>query len=159
MRTIDEQAEIIRNAGYRLTKSRLAVLQVLAEVGSYADAATIYYLGRDILPHLGRVSVYRTLELLCELGLARKVHSPDGCHSFGRADSLEGHYLVCQQCGLITEFPCYGLDELLETVALQSGYTIRDHMLQLEGICPECQRKQISNTIHAITFINEQEIM
>ena len=139
MLTLEEQAEIIRNAGYRLTQSRLAVLKVLTETESYADAATIYRLGQQILPHLGRVSVYRTLELLCELGLARKVHSPDGCHSFGRADRAEGHYLICQQCGQITEFPCLGLDALLKTVAQQSGYTIRDHMLQLEGICPDCQ--------------------
>lgn len=140
MRTWEEQTEIIRNAGYRLTQSRLAVLKVLIEAESYADAATIYRLGRQILPRLGRVSVYRTLELFCELGLARKVHSPDGCHSFSRADFSGGHYLVCQQCGQITEFPCLGLDKLLETVASQSGYAIRDHMLQLQGICPDCQQ-------------------
>jgi Fur family ferric uptake transcriptional regulator len=139
MITLEEQTEIIRNAGYRLTQSRLAVLKVLAETESYADVATIYRLGKQSLPRLGRVSVYRTLELLCELGLARKVHSPDGCHSFGRADRAEGHYLICQQCGQITEFPCLGLEELLQTVEKQSGYTIREHMLQLEGLCPNCQ--------------------
>lgn len=139
MSTVAEQAKIIQDAGYRLTKARLAILEVLAAADNLLDATEILRLGREIHPRLGRVSVYRTLELLSKLGLARKAHGANGCHSFGLAGRAEGHYLVCQVCGVVTEFPCVGLEGLLEAVAQQSGFVIRGHLLQLEGVCPDCK--------------------
>ena len=137
--TIDEQACVIRDAGYRLTRSRLAVLQALAETDVWLDAAAVLELGRQFHPRLGQVSVYRTLELLTKLGLARRVHSKNGCHSYGRAGQGEGHFLICTQCGQLTEFACEGLDELIRSVGQRSGFSIRGHLLQLEGICTDCQ--------------------
>jgi Fur family ferric uptake transcriptional regulator len=136
---LEEQAQVLRDEGYRLTQPRLAVLEVLATADGFLDAAAILELGREIHPHLGRVSVYRTLDLLTELGLARKVHAADGCHSYGRAGRVEGHYLVCERCGQIQEFPCAGLDELIEPVARRFGFSVHKHLLQLEGACPDCQ--------------------
>ena len=139
MRTINELAQVIRSSGHRVTRSRLAVLKVLATAEGVLNAATIYRLGRREHPRLGRVSVYRTLDLLTELGLVRQIHGDGGCHSFARADRSEGHYLICQQCGQVSEFPCAGLDQLLDAVASQSGFLVRGHMLQLEGLCLACR--------------------
>jgi Fe2+ or Zn2+ uptake regulation protein len=139
MRTISELEQVIRSAGYRVTRSRLAVLHVLARADGVLDAAAIHRLGRREHPRLGRVSVYRTLDLLIELGLVRQIHGDGGCHGFARADRSEGHYLVCQSCGQVSEFPCAGLDQLLDAVARQSGFLVRGHMLQLEGLCPACR--------------------
>jgi Fur family ferric uptake transcriptional regulator len=139
MRTIGELAQVIRSAGHRVTQSRLAVLQVLAAADGVLDVATIYRLGRREHPRLGRVSVYRTLNLLTELGLVRQVHGDGGCRGFARADRSEGHYLVCQNCGQVSEFPCAGLDQWLDAVACQSGFLVRGHMLQLDGLCPACR--------------------
>jgi Fur family ferric uptake transcriptional regulator len=139
MARVEEQVQVIRNAGYRLTQPRLAVLEVLAAADGFMDAAAILELGRLIHPQLGRVSVYRTLDLLTKLGLARKVHAADGCHSYARADRAEGHYLVCKDCGQTNEFPCEGLDDVINPVAQRYGFLIHGHLLQLEGICPNCQ--------------------
>ncbi len=138
MRSVEEQTQILHNAGFRVTQPRLAVLETLARAEGTLDAATIHDLGRRFHPRLGRVSVYRALELLTELGLARKIHRPDGCHRFARADSAEGHYLICQACGQIQEFPCDGLEHLVASVGERYGYQVQDHLLQLEGICPDC---------------------
>jgi Fur family ferric uptake transcriptional regulator len=140
MADLEEQAEVMRRAGYRLTEPRKTVLRVLAAAHGFMDAAAILESGRLIHPHLGRVSVYRTLDLLTELGLARKVHAADDCHSYARADLLEGHYLVCERCGQITEFPCEGLDEMIKSVTQRYGFSVHGHLLQLEGLCPSCQR-------------------
>ena len=139
MRTVDEQANIIRGAGYRLTRSRLAVLQVLAAAEGVLDAAAIHQLGRQVHPGLGRVSVYRALGLLSELQLVRQVHGEGDCHGYARADRAEGHYLICQDCGQVKEFPCPGLDDLLKSVAHRSGFVLREHILQLEGLCSACR--------------------
>jgi Fe2+ or Zn2+ uptake regulation protein len=141
MRSIEDQAQVIRNAGYRLTRAREAVLQVLAQAEGSLDAAAIHRRGRHIHAALGRVSVYRTLDLLEELSLVRQLHGEDGCHTYARSDRPQGHYLVCQRCGQVTEFPCVGLEEWLETVGRRSGFEIRKHLVQLEGICGACRRR------------------
>jgi Fe2+ or Zn2+ uptake regulation protein len=141
MRSIEDQAQIIRNAGYRLTRAREAVLHVLAQADGSLDAAAIHRRGRRIHGALGRVSVYRALDLLEELNLVRQLHGEDGCHTYARADRPQGHYLVCQWCGQVTEFPCVGLEEWLDTVGRRSGFEIRKHLVQLEGICGACRRR------------------
>jgi Fe2+ or Zn2+ uptake regulation protein len=138
MRTLEQQVQVLRAAGYRVTQSRVAVLTVLAETDGVLDAATICAAGRELHPKLGRVSVYRALELLAELGLARRVHGANGCRSYARANWQEGHYLVCQGCGQVQEFPCDGLDRLVEQLGREYRFAVRHHLLQLEGLCAGC---------------------
>ena len=59
-------------------------------------------------------------------------------HCYASADARR-HYLICQRCHRLTEFPCNGLDGLIEDVRQQTAYTITDHLLELSGLCPDCQ--------------------
>ena len=97
-------AQALRQAGYRLTRPRLAVLQVLRENQEGLDPQEVHRLGKAICPSLGLVTVYRTLDLLAELGLVRRVHSEQHCHSFASA-GRDRHYLLCQGCHRVIEFP------------------------------------------------------
>ena len=139
VRKIDGQVEILRQAGYRVTRSRLAVMRVLSLASETLDVSSIHQLGSEIHPKLGRVSVYRALDLLVRLGLARRVHGPNGCHGYARADRDEGHYLICHHCGRVSEFPCVGLDRFLKSIGDQFGFVIQHHLLQLEGLCMDCR--------------------
>jgi Fur family transcriptional regulator, ferric uptake regulator len=134
-------AQALREAGYKLTQPRLAVLRVLAENDAGLNPEAIYAHGKTIYPSLGLVTVYRTLELLAELGLVRRVHSEHRCHSYASA-RVDRHYLICEGCHRVVEFPCHGLEALLESVRQQTGYTINAHLLELSGLCPECQMGQ-----------------
>jgi Fur family ferric uptake transcriptional regulator len=136
-----EQAEVartLREAGYRLTRPRLAVLKVLQDNDEGLNPEEIYRQGKAVCASLGLVTVYRTLELLTKLGLVRRVHSEQRCHSYAIAGA-DRHYLVCKGCHRVTEFPCEGLDGLIEGVRRQTGYTITKHLLELSGLCPDCQ--------------------
>jgi Fur family ferric uptake transcriptional regulator len=137
--SVEEMTQALRQAGYRLTQPRLAVLQVLQEDNGYLSPTEIHELGRVIYPSLGLVTVYRTLEMLDELGLARRVHGQGNCHGYARANSARGHYLVCHQCGQVTEFPCEGMEGVIEAVQRRSGFTVEEHLLELVGLCPACQ--------------------
>ncbi|MBN1261192.1 MAG: transcriptional repressor [Anaerolineae bacterium] len=134
-------AQALREAGYRLTQPRLAVLQVLQENEAGLNPEEIHQLGKTLCPSLGLVTVYRTLDLLAELGLARRLHSEHQCHSYASART-DRHYLICERCHRVIEFPCHGLDELLESVRQHTGYTINEHLLELRGLCPDCQENQ-----------------
>jgi len=134
--------ESLEGSGYRLTKPRLAVAEILAQSPRALDATEIYDLARERCPSLGLVSVYRTLEKLEELGLIQRVHHPDGCQAFIAGFTGHQHLLICQQCGKTEFFEGDNLDPLFERVARSSGYQIKDHWLQLFGICADCKAGQ-----------------
>ena len=136
-----KMAQALRQAGYRLTKPRFAVLQVLEENDAGLNPEEIHRRGKEIHKPLGLVTVYRTLAILNELGLVRRVHSEHHCHNYATA-GVERHYLVCQACHRVIEFPCDGLHDLIEDVRQRTGYTITEHLLELSGLCPGCQAGQ-----------------
>jgi Fur family ferric uptake transcriptional regulator len=136
---LEEMTQMLRRAGYRLTQPRLAVLRVLQGNNGYLSPAEIYERGRNLHPSLGLVTVYRTLETLDKLGLVRRVHGQGNCHGYARANSVSGHYLVCHRCGQVTEFPCEGMEGIIEAVRQRSGFTVEEHLLELVGLCPICQ--------------------
>jgi Fur family ferric uptake transcriptional regulator len=131
-------AGALREAGYRITQPRLAVLQVLEDSDEGLNPEEIYRRGRAICESLGLVTVYRTLDLLTELGVVRRVHSEQRCHSYARTGT-DQHHLVCSGCHRVIEFPCDGLEDLIEGVRQRTGYTITDHLVELSGLCPACQ--------------------
>jgi len=136
--TQTEMPQALRDAGYRLTQPRMAILQVLEENEAGLTPEEMFQRGKALCPKLGLVTVYRTLELLGELGLVRRVHSEQRCHSYAIVGDGH-HHLICQDCHRVVEFPCEGLGDLLESVSLQTGYAITGHLLELTGLCPECR--------------------
>jgi len=135
------KAQALRDAGYKLTQPRLAILQVLEENDSSLSPEEIHNQGRMIYPSLGLVTVYRTLDLLDDLGLVRRVHSEHRCHSYA-STGVDRHYLICADCHRLVEFKCNGLEPLIESVCQQTGYTVSEHLLELSGLCPDCQINQ-----------------
>jgi len=135
---VPDMALSLRQAGYRLTRPRLAILRVLADSDEGLSPDEIHQRAQQIHRELGLVTVYRTLEILGQLGLARRVHARRHCHEYARAQRQQ-HYLVCRRCDRLVEFPCDGLQELIEELGERTGYVIDAHMLQLTGLCPDCQ--------------------
>lgn len=127
--------------GLRLTQPRRMVLSILEDAQVPLSPQTIHertlVAGEDI----GLVTVYRTLDLLDEFALVRRVHSPGGCHGYVLSSPGHHHTLVCEVCKKAVEFTGSGdLEAFLEGIASQTGFQIKDHLLQLSGVCPECQK-------------------
>ncbi|MEN8098448.1 MAG: Fur family transcriptional regulator [Chloroflexota bacterium] len=139
MDRIQEYSKQIRGSSRRLTRSRTVVLQVLAEADEPLDAAAILDQGRKLHPGLGRISVYRTLDLLVELGAARLIHAQQGAKRYALAHTSHSHHLLCRNCGHMVEFSCDGLEVILQRVSGESGFKVQGHLLQLEGLCRDCQ--------------------
>ena len=78
----DALLDALAQAGYSNTRSRRAVLMAICEAGGQASGAELLALGRAHHPPLGLVTVYRTLDLLLSLGLVRKLHLDEGCHTY-----------------------------------------------------------------------------
>ncbi len=138
----------LRAQGYRLTAAREAVLQVLAESDRALDATQIFDLARQHAPHLGLVTVYRTLETLLALGLVQKVHCAAQCARYAAAEPGHHHLLVCRRCGRIWHFSGDDLGALMQTVAGESGFLVEDHWLQLIGLCADCRAADAHDDDH-----------
>ncbi len=131
----------LQSNGYRLTDPRRVVLEIIASSRHVLSPLEVYERARRRSPRLGLVTVYRTLEKLEELGLIQRVHTPSGCQAFIAVEPGHQHLLICQECGRVEYFSGDRLDGLMSAVEGESGYRVRDHWLQLFGVCAACRQE------------------
>ncbi len=129
----------LQESGYRLTGARRAVVDVIQKSRQALTPVQVFDRARKKYHELGLVSVYRTLEKLEELRLVQRVHQPQGCQAFITAGTGHQHLLLCQKCGTATLFEGDNLEGLITSIARQTGYQIKDHWLQLFGLCENCK--------------------
>jgi Fe2+ or Zn2+ uptake regulation protein len=129
-------------SGLRLTRPRRAVMGLLAASDKPLTPLQVYATLRRTAPRTGVASVYRTLQALEELGLAERVHQPGGCQAYLPARGGHRHLILCRSCGKSRDFGGDRLGGLMAKVGRDLGYRIENHFLQLEGVCPDCQRRR-----------------
>jgi Fur family ferric uptake transcriptional regulator len=129
----------LRDHGYRLTGARRAVVDTVARSRHALTPIEVYDVARKRYRALGLVTVYRTLEKLEKLHLVQRVHQPQGCQAFIAAGQGHQHLLLCQRCGRVTIFEGDDLKALISAISTKTGYRIRDHWLQLFGLCASCR--------------------
>jgi Fur family ferric uptake transcriptional regulator len=141
-----------RGAGFRITAPREAILDVLSKTQQHLSAEDIYIAVHKVYPAVGLTTVYRTLELLVQMGLVFKFDFGDGRARYELAMGPKGarqhHHLVCTNCGRVIDYTDY-IDEeveLLEQVekGLHKKYNfdITHHLIQFYGLCDQCQAKK-----------------
>ena len=135
----------MQTAGARMTAPRRAVARVLGESDGWMSAEAIAVRARHYCPSVGLVTVYRTLDLLERVGVARRVHGPTGCHGYALASIDDGHFVVCRKCHQVIEFSGCEVDRVVRRVVRRTGFQVETHMLELVGLCAECgTRRRVS---------------
>ena len=129
----------LQENGYRLTEARRVVVDIVQKSRKALTPVQVFDRARRKYGELGLVSVYRTLEKLEELGLVQRVHQPQGCQAFITAGAGHQHLLLCRQCGEVTLFEGDDLEVLIRSVERNTGYKIKEHWLQLFGLCKNCK--------------------
>lgn len=129
----------LQENGYRLTEARRAVVEVIQKSTRALTPVEVFDSARKKYTALGLVSVYRTLEKLEELQLIQRVHQPQGCQAFIAATHAHEHLLLCENCGQVTFFEGDDLNALITAISQKTGYQIREHWLQLFGLCQNCK--------------------
>ena len=132
----------LNRSGLRLTHPRRVVMSVLEAASIPLSPQSIYQRSLNAQEEIGLVSVYRTLDLLTELGLVRRVHGHDECQGYVLASPGHHHHVVCRQCEAAVEFTgMEDLSALVDRIQEQTGFTIDEHLLQFYGLCPACQEE------------------
>ncbi len=139
--TLASTLDKLADHGYRLTRPRQAVLQALFDDDDWLRPEELLILARARFSSVGLVTVYRTLALLEELGIVRRIHIEPGCHGYALAGLGHGHYLTCRSCHRVLEFAGReDLSPLIRQISRRTGFVIEDHLLELSGTCPACRR-------------------
>ena len=137
-----------RGCGYRLTIPRQAILDVLTKTSKHLSAEDIYMAVHKLHPTVGLTTIYRTLELLTQIGMVFKFDFGDGR---SRYELTEGpntqhhHHLVCTGCGRIIDYSDF-IDEEVKVLKLvekvlskKHNFNIDNHQIHFLGKCSECK--------------------
>ncbi len=129
-------------AGYRLTEPRRSLAALIADQAGHFTAAELVAAARTRRLGVGRATVFRTLEVLEELGAVERLDLPSGEHAYVGCQPAHHHHVVCSRCGRTTGIADAGLRPVMREVARQTGYRIDEHRLELFGLCPACLASQ-----------------
>jgi Fur family transcriptional regulator, ferric uptake regulator len=131
----------IEQKGLKSTRQRDIILEVFLATDQHLSIEELYLKLRAKHPSIGYATVYRTLKLFAESGIAREIHFGDGQTRYEHIAEGEHHdHLVCIRCGRIQEFEDERIEQLQAEVASRHGFRIEMHKLELYGLCANCSR-------------------
>lgn len=128
---------------YKLTPQREAIVKVLLDnEAEHLSVEEVYMRVKTSYPHLGLATVYRTLELLCELHIVEKMNFGDGVARYDLRDDHAHmhHHLICNVCGRLEEIKEDWLLELERRLEVEYGFKVTDHRLDFKGTYKTCKQ-------------------
>jgi Fe2+/Zn2+ uptake regulation proteins len=132
----------IQKQGLRRTAQRDLILEIFLKTEEHLSSEDLYWLVQKQDPTVGHTTVYRTLKLLTEAGLAREVRFGDGKTYYEHHYNHEHHdHMICTECGKVIEFFSPEIEALQDAMAAKFGFKTTHHSLRMMGICAECQSK------------------
>lgn len=127
----------LRRRGYRLTPQRQLVLEAVGQLG-HATPDTIATTVQQTASGVNISTVYRTLELLEELGLVQHAHLGHGAPTYSVATDDDHVHLVCRDCGAVEEAPPSVVGPVVAELAETRGFTVDVGHFAIFGRCRGC---------------------
>lgn len=134
--------EQLREAGYRITPQRMALLDILCRSERHPNASQLHEALRQRFPTTSLATVYKTLNVLKELGEVQELGFSDDDNRYDAASPDPHPHLICVQCREIVDAGVAPLTAMAQEVAAASGYRVLSHRVEFYGLCPACQANQ-----------------
>ncbi len=133
-----EQAiEKLKESGVRMTPQRHAILSYLLNSKMHPSADDIYKSLEKKFPSMSVATVYNNLKVFIDTGLVRELTYGDDASRFD-ADMSDHYHAICENCGKISDFDYPSLQHTEEAAAIQTGFVVRGHRLEVHGLCDQC---------------------
>jgi Fur family ferric uptake transcriptional regulator len=137
---LDHAHRELHDAGHRAASARSAVLEALDQEPCCLTAQEIFDNLRADGRKVGIASVYRTLELLSNLQLIRRVDiGSAACYEPAHPGGEHHHHVVCERCGKVAAFEDEGLEDAINRLGRRLKYKVGVHEVVLRGACPDCR--------------------
>ena len=133
-------ARYLEERGLKHTRQRDAILEVFLSTSGHTTSEEIYQRVKAEYPKIGHTTVYRTMKILVEAGLAQERHFDESGVRYEVEHEHHDH-LVCIRCGKIIEFDCQLIEKTQEEVADRYRFRVLRHRHELYGHCEQCQRE------------------
>jgi Fur family ferric uptake transcriptional regulator len=131
-------ARYLESHNLKHTKQREAILDSFLEASGHVTSEELFQNVRESHPNIGYTTVYRTMKLLCDAGLAIERHFEDGITRYEIEHEHHDH-LVCTRCGKIIEFECAMIESAQNQIADQYRFHVLRHRHELYGHCSSCR--------------------
>ena len=141
---MDEQQHIaqiskaLSENGYRMTEARKAILAAFVACHGHISADELVEKVHENAPGVGRMTVYRTLDVMCQLNLIRPVYQGTGAAHYVLLHDGHHHHLICSNCDMVIEFDECVVAEIETAVSQKFGFTVQGHLLEFYGLCADC---------------------
>ncbi|MBW2281259.1 MAG: transcriptional repressor [Deltaproteobacteria bacterium] len=126
--------------GLKHTRQRDIILDAFLASTGHITSEQLYEQVRDRHPEIGAATVYRTLKLLVEAGIASSSTFQEGVTLYEHQPCHHDH-LICLGCGDIVEFECEEIEQRQIEIAEENGFRLTRHRLHLFGYCARCQKQ------------------
>jgi Fur family transcriptional regulator, ferric uptake regulator len=138
MPSVNELKAKLRERGLRMTPQRQLILDVVASMHGHATADQVYQQVVRSFPDVNVTTVYRTLEVLEEIGIVRHTHFHDGVSQFQRTDEPPHHHMLCTRCGADVDIDLSLLVPLARALHKRYGFQADLTHTAIVGVCQAC---------------------
>ena len=142
---IEKLKNNLKSKGYKLTPQRRAIVDIIIrKEGNHLTTKELYDSVKKECPEIGLATVYRTVQLLDELGIICKLNLDDGCSRYElvhEAENHQHHHLICTNCGKVTEVEGDLLEQLEQRIQSKYNFQIKNHSVKFYGLCSDCTNK------------------
>ncbi len=139
--------QYVASNGLKNTTQRTLIAEVFMSSHGHFSTEEVYDAVRAVDSSVGQATVYRTMKLLCDAGLAHEVQFGDGITRY-EPESQEHHdHLICERCGKAIEIYNKKIEKLQEAIADKYGFEPTRHILCLYGVCSDCRNKKSKSRV------------
>ncbi|MBP7088066.1 MAG: transcriptional repressor [Candidatus Omnitrophica bacterium] len=142
MKEKDIFIKFLKGKNLKLTRQREQILQAFLKTEKHVSTEELYKIISKKYPSIGQATVFRTLKLLHEVGIAREVSLGDKTirfeHNYGHRH--HGH-LICTDCGRLVEAIDDNIEQFQEKLCKKFGFIAKDYKFEILGLCKHCNRK------------------
>ncbi len=135
-------AEYLRNNGLLESRQREQILDIFLKTEKHPTINDLYDLVRRKHPKIGLATVYRTMKVICDAGLARETDFGGDIRRFEHKYQHQHHdHLICLNCGRIIEVISPAIEKLQENLARKHRFKAIRHKMEVFGLCKTCKSK------------------
>lgn len=143
---LDQFHRWLRERRLPVTRQRTLVAELVLGAHDHPSADTLRRELERQGERVGTATIYRTLDLMLDAGCIAAHDFGDGRRRFEPMAAQARHeHLICRRCGRVTEFSNAPLERMMQLVADEHGFRHERHRVEVHGLCPDCQRRDVGS--------------